>query len=77
MYWFFSRNDKKVTNFRKKMVFIWCLCLLLRVYTGAEGSVGPPTCVGGGERGRGGVQPFLFLTKNSQIVAYSVSILMY
>ena len=59
MYWCLSRNDKKVTDFRKEMsvlrmlVFIWCLCLLLRGYTGAGGIVGPPTCVGGREGGGG------------------------
>ena len=36
------------------MVFIWCLRLLLGGYTGGEGSVGPPTCVGGREGGGGG-----------------------
>ena len=47
--------------------FIRCLCLLLRGYPGAGGSVGPPTCVGGG-----GVRPFLFSTEDSKIVAYSL-----
>ena len=51
--------------------FMWCLCLLLRGYTGAGGSVGPPTCVGGREAGVG-VRPFLFSTENSHIVAYSL-----
>ena len=55
----------------RMLVFIWCLCLLLRRYTGAGGSVGPPTCVGGREGG-GGVRPFLFSTENSRIVAYSL-----
>ena len=55
----------------RMLVFIWCLCLLLRGYTGAGGSVGPPTCVGGREGG-GGVRPFLFSSENSQSVAYSL-----
>ena len=38
----------------RMLLFIWCLCLLLRGYMGAGGSVGPPTCVGGREGGGGG-----------------------
>ena len=57
------------------VVFIWSLCLLLQGHTGAGGRVGPPTCVGEREGGRGGgFQPLLFSTENSQIVAYSLPI---
>ena len=45
----------------RMLVFILYLCLLLRGYTGAGRSVGPPTCVGGG-------RPFLFSTENSHFV---------
>ena len=57
----------------RMVVFILCLCLLVLGYTGAGGSLGPPTCVGGREGG-GRCRPFLFSTENSQMVAYCLPV---
>ena len=75
MYWRFSRNDKKVTDFRKEMQCVEDagLYLVLRSFAtrvhGCRRECGA-TDLCRRKGGRGGVRPFLFSTQNSQIVAY-------
>ena len=78
MYWCLSRNDKKVTDFRKEMQCVEDARLYLVLVSFATGVHGckrecgaTDVCWREGGRG-GGVRPFLFSTENSQIVPYSL-----
>ena len=78
MYWCLSRNDKKVTDFRKELQCVEDVGLylvLVSFATGVHGcrrECGATPVLEGGREGGGGVRPFLFSTENSQIVAYSI-----
>ena len=78
MYWCLSRNDKKVTDFRKEMQCVEDAGLYLVLVSFATGVHGCRRECGATdlcwrEGGRGGAsRPFLFSTENSQIIAYSL-----
>ena len=80
MYWCLSRNDKKVTDFRKEMQCVQDVGLYVVLVSFATGVYGCSRECGatdlcwrqGGREGGGGVRPFLFSTENSHIVAYSL-----
>ena len=79
MYWCLSRNDKKVTDFRKEMQCVQDVGLSLVRVSFATGVYGCSRECGATdlcwrEGGGGGVRPFLFSTENSHIVAHSLTV---
>ena len=70
MYWCLSRNDKKVTDFRKEMQCVQDVGLYVVLVSFATGVLEAGR-EGGGGGGRGGVQPFLFSTENSHCRIFS------
>ena len=75
MYWCLSRNDKKVTDFRREMQCVEDAGFYLVLVSFATGVHGCRRECGATDlcwREGGGSWPFPFSTENSQIVAYSL-----